>query len=282
MIDSLVKDGKDEDETWLVLYKRACDGLVNDIRKLLNNKFYVDLKLVSRETSVFKESINDNLGLAGITIEFKLPKYARLHIVSIEVFSSQDYGSPGVGISIYDTDENGELLFETEPELVEGRNTIPIDRDFTVDKIYIAFDTVFALRETENRRYNTPYIYFGCDECAFDCGGYQGKIEQINGGGLNVFYNVYCSVEKFVLENINFFAQALLWKLGIVISEERRFGERLNKYTTMTLERAEELMNFYTEKYTQEIEESIKGINIREDPYCFSCKQLLSKRSSTP
>lgn len=282
MIDSLVKDGKDVEETWAALYKRACDGLVNDLRKLLNNKFYVDLKLVSRETSTFKDSINGNVGLAGLTIEFKLPKYSRLHVVSLEVFSEQDYASPGLTITIFDTDENGEELFQTEATLEIGRNLIPVDIDFTVDKIFISFSTEFELRETENKRYNTPYIYFGCDECAFDCGGYQGKIEQINGGGLNAFYNVVCSVEKFTLENINFFAQALLWKLGIVVTEERRYGERLTKYQTMTLERAEELMGFFTDKYKQEIEESVKGINIKEDPYCFSCKQFVIKRSSTP
>lgn len=282
MIEGLAKGGKDEDETWAVLYKRACDGLVNDIRKLLNNKFYVDLKLVSRETSTFKESVNGNSGLAGIELTFELPRYARLHVVSVEVFSEQAYDSPDFPLYFYNEDENGELLYETSASITEGRNTINIDRDFSVDKLFIAFDPTFELRQTENRRYETPYIRFNCDDCWFDCGGYHGKVRQVNGGGLNVFYNVFCSVEEFVLENINLFAQSLLWKIGIVISEERRYGERLNKYTTMQLERAEELMGYYTEKYTQETEESIKGINIKEDPYCFSCRHLVSKRASTP
>jgi hypothetical protein len=50
----------------------------------------------------------------------------------------------------------------------------------------------------------------------------------------------------------------------------------------MQLERAEELIGFYTEEYEKEMKESIKAQNIREDPYCFPCKHLVSKRSSTP
>jgi hypothetical protein len=279
MIDGLAKAGKDEDETWAVLYKRACDGLVNDVRKLLNNKFLVDLKLVSRETSVFKESGNSG---GGLEIEFDLPKYAGIHVVSVEVFSETEYDTPDMAIRVYQDDENGELLFETGAELTTGRNVINIDRTFYVNKIFITYDQTFLLRDTENKRYQSQYYKWTCNECIFDCGGYQGRISHVGGGGLNVFYNVVCSVEKFTLENLNLFAQSLLWKIGIVISEERRFGEHLNKYSTMTLERNEELIGFYTDKYTQELEETIKGVNIREDPYCFACKKILSQRSSTP
>lgn len=282
MIEGLAKTGKDEDETWAVLYKRACDGLVNDVRKLLNNKFFVDLKLVSRETSIYQESVNANSGLAGIEILFNLPKYAAIHVIAVEVNSNQDYDSPELEIQVFENDQDGELLHAVSSDLTEGRNVVNIDRSFYTNKIFVSYDTSFELKGTENRRYATPYLYFGCDECRFDCGGYQGKITQINGGGLNVFYNVTCSIEKFVLENINLFAQSLLYKIGVVITEERRYGERLNKYNTMTLERAEEMMLLYTEKYNQEKEETIRGINIKEDPYCFECKRILSKRASIP
>lgn len=281
MIDGIAKAGK-EDLTWEVLYKRAYDGLIAEVRKLVNNKFNTDLKLVSRETSTFKESTNGASGLAGIQIGFNLPKYARIHIISIGVYSDQEYETPDVPFYFYDEDQDGELLHETTGEIIEGRNTINIDYDFEVDKVFIAYDaTTYAFRSTENKKYSN-YLTWSCDECRFDCGGYQGTVKQINGGGLNIKYTVYCSIEKFVCENINLFAQSLLWKIGIVITEERRYGERLNKFTTMTLERAEELMNFYSEKFNLEVNEVIKGSNIREDEFCFPCKHLVSKRTSLP
>jgi hypothetical protein len=281
MIDGIAKAGK-EDLTWDVLYKRAYDGLIAEVRKLVNNKFNTDLKLVSRETSQFKESANGATGLSGVQISFDLPKYARIHIISIGVYSDQEYETPDVPFYFYEEDEDGELLHETTGEIIAGRNTINVDQDFEADTIFIAYDPDnYAFRSTENKKYST-FISWSCDECRFDCGGYQGSVKQINGGGLNIKYNVYCSIEKFVCENINLFAQALLWKIGIVITEERRFGERLNKFTTMNLERAEELMGFYSEKFNLEVTEVIKGQNIREDEFCFPCKHLVSKRTSLP
>jgi hypothetical protein len=283
MIDGLAKEGKDGDETWAVLYKRACDGLVSDLTKELNNKFNTELKLVARETSSFKDGVNSATGLSGIKISFDLPKYAAIHIISIDVKSEAEYASPEVPFYVYETDGDGELLYEGGSALIVGRNTVYVDRDFFVNEIFVAYDPEVAiLRETENKRYNSTYFQFTCDECRFDCGGYEGKVVQVNGGGLNVKYIVYCSINKFVCENIRLFAQSLLWRIGIVVSHERRYGERLNKFTTMQLERAEELIGFYTEEYEKEMKESIKAQNIREDPYCFPCKHLVSKRSSTP
>ena len=283
MIEGLSKtpDGS-PDDTWEVLYKRAHDSLVADVGRALNGKFSVDLKLVTRETSSFKETLNITTGLAGVKIYFDLPKYARIHIISIGLYSEEAYDSPDIPFYVYDTDEDGDLLYETTSEIAEGKNTVYVDQDFEEDTLFVAYDSEYAFRGTENKKYSTPYLYWGCDECRFDCGGYEGKVTQVNSGGLNVKYNVYCSIEKFVCENINLFAQALLWKIGQVISEERRFGERLNRFTTMTLERWEELIGFYTEKYNTDLSEVIKSMRISEDYYCFPCRRAVTSRSQTP
>lgn len=283
MIDGLRKNAKDSTETWDVIYLRAWNNFIGALTLALQDKFYVDSKLVSRETSQFKSDVNLSADLAGVTIEFKLPRYAKLHIVSIDVFSDQPYASPEVIIRVYDTDENGDVLSEFYQEFTEGRNTIFIDQDYEVDKVFVAFDPgTYAFRETENKKYQTPYLFYSCDECTFDCGGYQGVIKQINGGGLNVKYNVLCSVEKFACENINLFTQVFLYRLGMEITAERRFGERLNRFTTMTLERAEELMMYYTDNFEKNLERSVRSQNMHEDPYCFSCKELVSSKSQTP
>lgn len=282
MIEGLSKNLNSPDDTWEVLYKRAYDGLITDVGRALNGKFSVDLKLVTRETSKFKDTLNLSGGLAGVQISFDLPKYAKIHIISIDVYSEETYDSPDIPFYIYNTDEDGDILYETTGEVIEGRNTVFVDRDFEEESLFIAYDTDYAFRGTENRKYGTQYLTWGCDECRFDCGGYEGKVVQVNGGGLNVKYNVFCSIEKFVCENINLFAQALLWKIGQVISEERRFGERLNRFTTMTLERWEELIRFYTDKYKTDLAEVIKGMRIPEDYYCFPCKMTVSSRSQTP
>lgn len=283
MWELLNKEDQTPDEFWEMIYDKAWNNFISDLTHELQNKFFVDTKLVSRETSQFKEDVNLSADLAGVTIEFKLPRYAKLHIVSVDVFSDQEYNSPEGTITVYDTDETGDILSETSQELTEGKNTIFIDQDYDVNKVFVSFDPgLLALRETENKRYNMPYIYWGCDECLYDCGGYEGKVTQVNGGGLNVKYNVFCSVDKFACENINLFRQAFFYRIGLEIVAERVLGNRLNKFMTMEEARYDTLMDFYNKQYTENLSRSVRSQNMNEDPYCFTCKELVSKRSSIP
>lgn len=285
MLELLTKEDQvDYLDFWEMIYKRAWDNFISDLTHALQDKFFVDSKLVSRETSQFTTGVNTAGGLAGVTIEFQLPRYARLHIISVDVWSSLDYASPEFTVSVYDEDADGDLLSETSQELTEGKNTVFVDQDYEVDKVFVAFDTdQFALRPTENKRYlDSPYVNYSCEECWFDCGGYLGKVVQINGGGVNVKYNVVCSIEKFACENINLFKQAIYYRTGLEMVVERMLGNRINKYMTMTEERQDELMLYYSKEYEKNLGQAVRSQNMMEDPYCFTCKEMISKRGSTP
>lgn len=282
-IDTELLDGiarsitEDHDDIWVTLYKRAHRNLVSDVSKNIQDKFYMDLKLLSKETSSFKDTANGNSSLAGITLEFNLPKYAKLHVLSIGVYSEAAYASADV-LKIYDTDENGELLATITTAITIGRNTINVDTDFEADKIFISYNpAIYTFRETENKSFANNYTYFDdviCDFCFYDP-QYTGQVTQINGGGLNIKFNVYCSIEKLVCENLNLFKAAFLYKIGQEITIERRLGERLNKFTVMIQERWDELNNFYTAQYQQDLMDAIRSQNIQEDTLCFFCKNTV-------
>lgn len=267
----------DADNIWATIYKRAKNNLVSDVSKNIQDKFYLDLKLISRETSVFKEDFNSGSG-AGITLEFLLPKYAKLHIISIGVYSETAYVSAPI-FRIYDTDADGELLDTITTAITQGRNTINIDREYEVDKVFIAYDpSTYSFRQTDNKRYSGAYSHFDnviCDECFYGDVDFRGSVEQINGGGLNIKYLVYCSMEKYVCENIVLFKDALLYKIGHEITVERRLGERLNQYTVMIKERWDELEGFYKAQYEQNVMNAVDSQNIYEDDICFHCKRAV-------
>lgn len=284
LIDNLARDPADDAAAiWPIIYDRACDNLVSDISKNLQDKFHVDYKLVSRETSQYKDDENQNTGFAGVKITFTLPKYAKLHIVKIEVKSEIDYGSPGVNFKFFDTDENGDLLLDITESVNSGKSTVNVDTDFTQDSIFIAYNTAQAdFKQTENKYYYGMnfYSFVVCDYCFSDL--YTAAVEQINGGGINVFFNIRCSVSKFVCENINLFRKALLYKIGQEITNERRIGERLTRYTTMTDERAKELQEYYDAQYNEDLTNSLKSQSMNEDPICFQCKPTNYVRTDLP
>jgi len=284
MLDLLTKeDQADYLEFWEMIYDKAWQGFVSDLTHQLQEKFFVDSKLVSRETSQFLTDVNAG-GLAGVTIEFQLPRYAKMHVVSINLWSAIDYASPGIEIKIFDQDASGDELYSEFHEVTAGLNTIFIDTDFETDKILVVYDSdVYSLRQTEIKRYyNTTYSDYSCDTCAFDCGGYTGRITEYNGGGLNVKYNVFCSVEKFACENINLFKQAIFYRVGLELLYERMFGNRINKYMTMTIERKDELQLYFNTEYEKNLTRSVRNQGMGEDPYCFTCKGIVTARAELP
>jgi len=283
LVTLISKDSETDTDVWERIYGNAWTNLVSDVEFALQEKFFVNQKLVSRETSEFIEEVNANTGLSGVRIQFDLPRYARIHIVSVGLWSFQAYPSPEVAIDFYEDNESGDLLHSISDQVTEGKNTLFVDRDFDEDKIFVAYDpAIYAFRGTENKFFNTGYPLWNKFECVWPCFGGQGSVRQINGGGLNVIYNVICSAENFVCENINLFRKTLWWKIGEEFAAERRIGNRLNQFTTMTDERKTELANFYGTQYQQALSNSIKAHNIHEDPYCFNCKGTVSVKTNLP
>jgi len=264
---------------WQTVYKRAWNNLVSDISNKLTDKFFVDLKLISRETSQFEDGFNSG-GIAGVLLKFDLPKYAYLHVIDIEVISEQNYNSPDFEVNFYNEEQDGDLLYSVGEELTEGRNSIHVDTDFETNELFIGYDSsLYSLRKTSNKYFNNELSKIACTiPCAFGVG----SVQQISGGGLNVNYVVYCSVEKFVCKNINLFKQAFLWRVGNEILIERRYGNTVNCFTAMKKERAEELTEFYTNTYNEKVDNGIKGHNILEDPYCFNCKNTVTTKTLLP
>jgi len=283
VLELISKESEDLDNVWERIYSNAWSNMVSDIHNYVQTKFFVNQKLLSRETSEFKTDYNSNTELAGVRIQFDLPRYAKIHVVSIEVFAESGSGSPGVFIQFYENDENGELLWELDQEIEAGRNTIFVDKDFEVDKLFVTYDpSIFTFKETQNKYYNTGYPTWNLTRCYYPCFGGEASVMQINGGGLNIVFDVYCSVEKFVCQNLNLFAKTFWWKIGQEIVIERRYGNRLNQYTTMTIERAEELTNFFQAQYTQALNNSLQSHNLYEDPICFECKGIVSTTKIIP
>lgn len=279
MIDGLRKSGNDTDVTWETLYRRGWESLVSDVSSALQNKFYVDTKLISRDSSSYLTDYN-SAGDAGVKLTFSLSRYSKIHVISVGVWSQVSYTN--ARIYFYDTDADGELLHTAIENLVAGRNTVNIDTDFEVDTLYVVINTSeYTVRKTENKFYH-GVNYLGPTLCEWPYYGGLGSIEQINGGGLNLKYVVECSIDKFVCENINLFKYAFQYRLALEICNERRFTENLNVFTTMTAERAAELRGFFKAEYDLRLMNAVKSQNIKEDYTCFNCKNMVSTKTSLP
>lgn len=285
LLDDLTKEDQDGYNTCFdYLYKASQRNLKIDVQKKLANRFHIDKKLITRETSEFKEDFNTGSELAGVKIQVSLPKYARIHILSIGVNAETDYTSPEAEFYIYQDDSDGDLLSTINSELSEGKNTVEVYQEFETDTLFIAYDpSVLSLKETSTLYYPIDSGINGCDACTFPCWfGGEGSVYQINQGGLNVKFILYCSMEKVLCENLPLFGSALLYKLGIETMKERITTQRVNKTTVLTAERAMELLKVFTDDYMEALEAATMNIKMTEDPICFLCKRTISSRTVLP
>lgn len=286
LIQELTSDEEaDYLEVWDKIYNRAWLNLSSDVQEALQDKFLVNEKLASRETSQFLDELNEEYEDAGIELEFDLPRYARIHIISIEVFSEAAYQSPGFQFTIRNKDADGEELYAGTASLDQGRTVIPVDKDFQVCELFISYDAgLYDLKKTENKYFRSHGYHWDKLACTFPCcgDGRNGRATQVNGGGLNVKFDVVCSVEAFISDNINLFARAFLYKLGVEIMAERTYTEVVSRYSSMTTETIERNTSYFATEYSKRLKNVVNGLRIPESERCFVCADPIIYQTMTP
>lgn len=287
-LEGLVKDDQEDyAELFENLYRNAQINLKIDVQKKLADRFHIDKKLATRETSEFKTDYNTGAALAGVKISVILPKYARLQILSIGVDSEDAHNSPEGEFYVRKDNASGDLLSTINSELTEGKNTVQVYEEFEEEDIFIGYDpSVLSLKKTQNRYYHSNILvkgYSGDELCGFPCSfGDVGTVQQINGGGLNVKFILYCSMEKFLCENLPLFQYALWYRMGVEIIKERIVSDRVNRFTVLTPEEAEKLMQVVNEDYQAAVDAATMNIKMSEDPICFICKSTITAKTNLP
>ncbi len=287
LLDDLTKeDQTDYNECFDYLYTAAQRNLKVDVQKKLANRFHIDKKLITRETSEFKADFNTGNELAGVKIKVTLPKYARVHILSISMIAEDVSPAPTGEFFIFKDDADGELLATITGEIEAGRNRIDVYEEFEHETLFIAYDpSGLSLKQTKNLYYPLDGGVSGWNDlaCTFSCWfGGEGSVYHINGGGLNIKFIVYCSMEKVLCENLPLFGSALLYKLGIETMKERITSQKVNRTTVLTTERAAELLKVFTDDYDEALDAATMNLKMTEDPICFLCKRTVSVRTSLP
>lgn len=280
LLDDLTKeDHADSTECFDYLYKTAQRNLRIDMQRALASRFHIDKKLITRETSEFKADYNSTSGYAGVKITVPLPKYARIQILSVSLVSAS---AGSATVTIFKEDSTGDTLGTVSGTLAAGKNILEVYEDFEEEEIFIGYDaSTLSLKQTQNLYYDSDSLASD-KSCEFDCAGDLGTVQQVNGGGLNVKFILYCSIEKFILENLPLFQFALFYRLGVDTMKERLTTQRVNMTTVLTEERAKELLGVHNEDYKSALEAATMSIKMTEDPICFMCKKTVSSKINLP
>lgn len=281
------------------LYLRAFRALQTDSQKILSGffrypdgtymsgKFNFNKKIGAMETSQFISALQENIGNAGLQVQWAPSQYSVVVVSTVSVYIKTLASPSIVTLKIYDNERDplsGGLLYEKQFPANVGVNTFSVFAELDVRDFTITIDLAEQSFYQSKQRfyYNGTWI----DEdvsCAMPCAFGQSMLtRQINGGGVNAYLALVCSMVKFINVNFPIFQLPLYYSIGREFMKERITSDRINSYTVLTLDRAEELLALYEKDYLNALD-SLRAINqVPEDNQCFQCKSVLSTKNLLP
>ena len=91
-----------------------------------------------------------------------------------------------------------------------------------------------------------------------------------------------CDPDKIICDNIKLFEDAWLYCLGTELMIERMYSSRMNRYTTIDKQQAEELKDFFTVEYEKSLNYAIKYIPKAIIENCFECRSSIDYVEKLP
>jgi hypothetical protein len=279
------------------LYVRAYRSFTLDLQKVLsgifkfedgtiiNGRFNFNKKVSSLETSQFINAAQQLSGEAGVRIVWAPSMYSVIQINKLYVnIKTLGAASPDkVSISVVDNETGFTLYTKEVTGIVEGLNAI----DWFINVNVRDFSILIDLADNEYFQSKQRFFYGGSwiDEdlsCSCTYGSSELISYQVNGGGVNAKLTAICSIDKFIEQNFGLFSLPLYYSIGREFMKERVASDRVNEYTLLTIDRANQLLAAYEKDYMSALE-SLRNINnIAEDYECFSCKKAIYSTNLLP
>ncbi len=282
------------------LYLRAFRSLMTDSQKILSGfyrypdgtiisgKFNMNKKLSMLETSQFTSDAQAATGQAGVRINWAPSQYSVINIGYVDVFIKTLASPSTITLTVVDNQRDPLLngtLYEQTFAVDAGANHLPVFFDVSVQDFSILID----LEEQEFYQSIQKFYFNGqwIDQdvsCSMPCANGSTLISyQLNGGGVNASLVATCSLERFINLNFALFQYQLYYSIGREFMKERIASDRINQYTNISLDRAEQLLEAYEKDYINSLD-SLRSINqiAPEDGQCWSCRSVLSSRNILP
>jgi hypothetical protein len=257
---------------WARFYETSVYTFLSEVGGKVGEKFYNNEVVESRVSGEFKTTDNTtSQTYAGVKLNFEQSRYLENQVLTVSIYADS-VSSPLPDIYFFDGVGGTQLDTFTLPTLVEGQNIYNVYKTFDVDVLYIAYKPAeLVLKETKvyNRYYDSQ------DQIVT-------AINQINGGGIVSEINNFCSLEKFVCSRLYALRYAFRDHLAMELMKERILTDNINKFTTLTKDKADELAGYYMKQLEKSLDTAFKHLRINDDKLCMQCRGIVSRRVLVP
>ena len=99
--------------------------------------------------------------------------------------------------------------------------------------------------------------------------------------GIKAEVSIRCAYESIICANIDIYADAYLYALGIELMRERLYSDRVNRFTTIDRKKAQELIELFTQDYTDFLQTANNTVSLKDDA-CVECIETSSYKYMMP
>lgn len=236
-------------------------------------------------------------GYRGITYDlgFTASPMACIHIETLQIYLLAPQST--VTFKVWEVIDNANAnLLDTFTLTggVAGWNTLKVNKDYNVWKIFVGYEStsIDSIWMPLNRAYdmfnqqsliqwptNSPcqaWLFGGATTPPYTGGDvttndYGNLTELNNTYGLSGQIGTKCGFENIICAWKQKFATALWYAHGSELMIERMFSDRLNRYTTIDMERAQKLQKYFEQMAEKELATVMDGIDLVTWDCCLNC-----------
>jgi hypothetical protein len=212
--------------------------------------------------------------------------FASIHVQQIVFFADQIYN--GAQFDIVDLD-SGLQLMTYIADLVSGKNVIEINTTF--HNLYV--NPSWRIGVLVNMGIVTnlldlvlPYNRSMMSCCDVRLQGFTSDGAVSTGSfsnntyGMSGIFSIVCNWDALICQNKTLFSRAYWYLLGIEVLTEQLYSSKLNQFTTVNLQRLNELRAEYQVEYSKSLEQVAGGLKLSCD-CCIECNESVQLREAT-
>lgn len=287
---------------WNVVQKRALTKFTSLVTNNLKKKYQINTLLESFDGGQYIETdvIPQNAEYRGVMVAINTGDRPISHqSIRIDTIRLYKTVNTAVAVRIYDA-ETGQFFHQINVGGNVGWVEFNINKTYFTRSILIVYNSsgIGSQSMPYNRQVANQYsIGCGCEPRWFSWGcsslyaSYSGVIADLsnpanytrtdNTYGLSVVASIGCSYESFICSNKDLFKVALQYWLGWELLQERIYSDRINRYTTIDLNRAKELAEHYKQTIDDEFAAIFDGLNLSKD-CCIECNDIVNSQHYLP
>ncbi len=280
------EEEKTYQELWEMIQRRAQNRFSLDVREQMGKSY----KIKSINQGINVDGYSAGTGstpanaMYGFTIEYdtmdtgNVPSpLTYIHIQQIKFYSeiSGTYALDFINI------DSKQTIYSINVNLSIGLNLIEVNTTFNnVGRLFVGI----ALNAgTDYTSIKSPDDYWtGCCGALVRGAKYENNqfsfISELY--GFSPIFTIGCSWDGLICQNKNIFSRAFWYLLGIEVLTEVIYSTKLNQFTTVNLQKANDLRTEYQVEYMKALEQICSGMNLDCD-CCLECSGSVQLRETT-